>query len=43
MKRIEKQITGQNEIISILENNKICRIAFSENNIYLHSAKEGKR
>ena len=58
MRRIEKQITDQKEIISILENNIICRIAFSEknipyivpmnygyseNNIYLHSAKEGKK
>ena len=32
MRRSDKQIADQDEIKSILENNTICRIAFSENN-----------
>lgn len=33
MRRNDKQITNRNTINQIIENNTICRIAFSENNI----------
>ena len=33
MRRSEKQITDQNELIDILDGNTICRIAFSDNDI----------